>query len=99
MATLAPPSPRAWAKARPRPRLPPVTTATFPVSVNVSSTVMAVSSGFGTCVCPDGVVRGRYGGASRPLRQERPEHAHRLRPLGVLGRRVVLAPGLEQSAH
>ena len=65
MAMLAPASPRAWAKARPRPRFPPVTTATLPVSVNVSSTVMAGSSGFGTCVCPDGVVRWRHGRCGR----------------------------------
>src|SRR3954471_4152911 len=45
IATVAPACPRANAKARPRPRLPPVTTATFPVSLNVSSTDISASLG------------------------------------------------------
>src|SRR5215218_7630912 len=39
-AIVAPASPNAWAKARPRPRFPPVTTATLPSRRNLSRTVM-----------------------------------------------------------
>src|SRR3954447_18930734 len=58
-ATAAPASPRAWVNARPRPRLPPVTTATRPGTAKASRTL---TSDRRSPLCGWGGLRGRRPG-------------------------------------